>query len=76
MSAIDNARNPRFQRSMCLAALAVYPIWVVAAVTVRSSSLRGALLDGKAIGYTLGSLLVVFVAGRLAGRLSRDDEPS
>jgi hypothetical protein len=61
---------------MYLTSLAVYPIWVVVAVTVRSSSLRDALLDGKAIGYTLGSLLVVLIAGRLARRLSRDYEPS
>lgn len=76
MSAIDNARNPRFQRSMYLTALALYPIWLVIAVTMRSNSWREALLDGKAIGYTLGSLLAVFIAGRLAKRLSRNDEPS
>lgn len=61
---------------MYLTALALYPIWVVIAVTMRSNSWREALLDGKAIGYTLGSLVVVFIAGRLAKRLSRNDEPS
>jgi hypothetical protein len=40
MSATDNARNPRFQRSMYLTALALYPIWVVIAVTMRSNSGR------------------------------------
>jgi hypothetical protein len=59
---------------MYLSSLALYPIWIVTAVMVRSSPLRDALLDGQAIGYTLGSLLTVFVFGRIATARRRDSD--